>query len=738
MNAPIKGEDLKSCEYNWSLNSAASLTFWYLAAVLRRAGEWKVSTFQADQHVGTWVAVFPWVEYLSAPELIALQRLGGPVEWWAKESPEQTAARRPSIDEVFGLLAAILLSNKSLMTEDFGVLFPALRDTVSVEDFGAGNDGVLALADAEIGVLGDFRGKTPHDLRVMLRLSRGEVETLLGHVVKIVALPEGKLHSVVLMQWFEELDGREQSILLLHRCAREPQALGILAANHRTPLERIQELSEGLPGRLQAAAENSRALRAAVAEFDRVTAAPVLRTHLLDRLVWLDDLLPESDVNLLALLSNLREVNILGQWICRDDVRQRARQTLKILDLEDDEVMSGSVARRILTRHGWVAAHIDEWLEFCGIASQNGQLHYSAAAKAHLPAYGEMPVQEEESLLTTVGGVLSTDHVPSSATEGDHSAELQSAPLGAEVAEPTSRTTLSAPVSADALAIRAWARRNGFDIAERGRIPRAVQEAYNREVGGTFPASSRRGVTSPSPVSGDQPRVHNALAEEFEALASAMSTDERGVTFGSVVRYGEELPANVQKIVHRILNATLSEHGWIVEDAAPATHAANNGHGALQGTLKQRAWKVLEEADHPLSTASIVSKMGDLVNERSLKAQLAADMRFMRSDIDSWALSDWQLRPYTSVRELVGEEVDKAGGSVDSNQLIRDLTQAFSIKESTVRQVMSSSPFTVRGGFVQRLTDVAGEGKRGDEGRYGDSASEGVGVQLARDLGLDF
>lgn len=699
-----------------------------------------MSTFQADRHVGTWVDVFPWVEYLGAHELIALQRLGGPAEWWAKESPEQTAARRPSMDEVFGLLASILLSSKSVMNEDCGALFPTLRDAVSVEDFGAGNDGTLALADAEIGVLGDFRGKTPHDLRVMLRLSRGELETLLGHVVQTVALPEGKLYSVALIQWFEELDGREQGILLLHRCAREPQALSILAAHHRTPLERIQEISEGLPRRLQTAVEDSRTLRAAVAEFDRVTAAPVLRMQLLERLVWLDDRLPDSDVNLLSLLSNLRDVNTLGQWMCRDNVRQQARRTLKILDLEDDEVMSGSVARRILTRHGWAAVHIDEWLEFCGISSRNGQLHYSAAAIAHSPddPYGEKSAQEGESFLTTVGGVPSSAHVPPSVTEEDHSAEPQSAPLGKEAAEPTSQTTLSALVPADALVIRAWARRNGFDIAERGRIPRAVQEAYNAALGGTLPASSPRGVTSPSLVSGDHPRVRNALAEEFEALASAMGMDERGVTFGSVVRYGEELSANVQEIVHRILNATLSEDGWIVDAAAPAIHAENHGHGALQRTLKQRAWKVLEEADHPLSTASLISEMGEPVNERSLKVQLAADMRFMRSDIDTWALSDWKLRPYTSVRELVEEEVDKAGGSVDSDQLIKGLTQAFSIKESTVRQVMSSPPFTARGGFVQRLTGIADGGERGDVGRNGDSAGEGVGVQLARDLGLDF
>lgn len=699
-----------------------------------------MSAFRADQRVGTWVDVFPWVEYLGAHELLALQRLGGPAEWWAKESPYQTAARRPSTDEVFGLLASILLSSKSVMNEDFGVLFPTLRNAVLVEDFGAGNDGILALADAEIGVLGDFRGKTPHDLKVMLQLTRGEVETLLGRVMQTVALPEGKLHSVALMQWFGELDSREQSILLLHRCAREPHALSILAARYRTPLERIQELSDGLPRRLQAAAEDSRALRAAVAEFDRVTATPVLCTQLMERLVWLDDRLPDSDVNLLSLLSNLRDVNTVGQWMCRGSVRQQVRQTLKILDLEDDEVMSGSVARRILTRHGWAAVHIDEWLEFCGIAPRNNQLHYSAAVVTQLPddPYVERSVQQGESLLTPEGGVLFSPYVPPPVTENDHSAEQRSAPVGAEASEPTSEATLSASVPADALAIRGWARRNGFDIGERGRISRAVQEAYREALGGALPASSPRGVTSPSLVSADQPRVRNALAEEFEALASAMGANERGVTFGSIVRYGEELPSNVQTIVNRILNATLSEHGWIVDAAAPAIDAANNDHGTWQGTLKQRAWKVLAEADHPLSTASLMAKMGEPVNERSLKVQLAADMRFMRSDIDSWALSNWKLRPYTNVRELVGEEVDKAGGSVDSDQLVQDLTQAFSIKESTVRQVMSSPPFTARGGFVQRLTDIVDMGERGDVESRADSASDGVGVQLARDLGLDF
>ncbi|MBJ6620030.1 hypothetical protein [Streptomyces sp. DHE17-7] len=58
---------------------------------------------------------------------------------------------------------------------------------------------------------------------------------------------------------------------------------------------------------------------------------------------------------------------------------------------------------------------------------------------------------------------------------------------------------------------------------------------------------------------------------------------------------------------------------------------------------------------------------------RSLKVQLALDQRFVRSDVDSWALAEWGMRPYTTIKELVEEELDKAGGVVATSELIRIL-----------------------------------------------------------------
>ncbi|MER5991564.1 Lsr2 family DNA-binding protein [Streptomyces viridosporus] len=685
----------------------------------------KVSAFQAEssQQVDTWIDVFPWVEYLSAPDLIALQRLGGPAQWWEKESPTQTVVRRASMEEVFNLLAGILLSNGSLVVEDCKTLFPALRAITVIEDLNMENVGTATLAEFGIRTLGDLCGMTPHDLSVRLPLARGEVAILLSAVMHAVALPNVTSYAVAVTQWFNELDSREQSILVWHRCAHKPQELSTLATQHRTPLKRMQELCEELPHRLDAAMATSPALQAAVADFDRVTRASAPVAELLQRRPWLGDVLPGSDVTVLSLLSCLRHVEVQGPWICRPTVREQVQKTLHILNFEKEEVMTLSVARRILTHHGWVAAYIDAWLEFCGIPSQHGQLHYNGMSIT--PELGDLHEQEAHP--------APSDHLPTA--EDHHGTPQPGTPVHDEASQPFSPAG-GAPTRVDALAIRAWARGNGFAIGERGRIPRAVQEAYTAALGDAAPASSPREISAPPPTRDDLSRpLDKALAEEFAALAALMNPDEQGVTFGAVLRYGEELPPQAQEIVHRILNATLGKYGWIVDAATPLQISES---APARKTLNQRAWEVLKEADHPLSTAILASRMGDAVNERSLKVQLAADLRFMRSDIDSWALAEWKLRPYASVPELVGEEVDKAGGSIERDHLVKVLTQAFSIKESTVRQAASSYPFTVRGGQVQRLTDLEDETEQESASQADGPADKTVGVQLARDLGLDF
>jgi hypothetical protein len=120
-------------------------------------------------------------------------------------------------------------------------------------------------------------------------------------------------------------------------------------------------------------------------------------------------------------------------------------------------------------------------------------------------------------------------------------------------------------------------------------------------------------------------------------------------------------------------------------------------------SLKERAQLCLREASHPLSLQALAERMGDDINEGSLKYLLSTDASFMRSDTSEWALTHWGLRRYTSVRELVGEELDDAGGTIALEDLERNLTRTFTIKLSTLRQVASTSPYITSGGIVRRL-----------------------------------
>ncbi|GDY77084.1 hypothetical protein SAVCW2_51970 [Streptomyces avermitilis] len=588
------------------------------------------------------------------------------------------------MEEVFDLLGSILLSSRNLVEEECKTLFPTLDASTVIEDLDLGNRGAAAtLAESGILALGDMRNMTPHDLNLLLPLTRDEVAALLSVVMRAVALPNETSHAMAVTQWFSELNSEEQSLLLLYRCAPEPQELSTLATQQRMPLERLQELCDELPHRLDAAMATSSALRAAVADFDHVTYAPTPVAQLQQRRPWLFSCLLDSDVSFVSLLSFLRHAEVQEQWICRPNMLEQVKKTLHILDFEKDEVMALSVARRILSQQGWVASYIDAWLDFCGISSRSGQLHFSGMSIT--PKMGDLLRQDAQSVTTDHPAVAKNlDGAPQPGMH-DHDGESES---------PTSASRT--PAQADAVTIRAWARSNGFVIAERGRISQVVQDAYAAALGDMLPAASSR-ETPPLPLTRTDPSrsLDNELAEEFALLAGLMNPDEQGVTFGFLLRFGEELPPQAQAIVHRILNATLGENGWITD--AEEVPQASDSAAPAQKTLKQRAWVVLQEADHPLSTGELTSRMGDAVNERSLKAQLAADLRFTRSDIDSWALSEWQLRPYTSVRELVEEEVDKAGGSIESDELVKALTQAFSIKESTLRQVVSSAPFTARG-----------------------------------------
>ncbi|MEU2540245.1 Lsr2 family DNA-binding protein [Streptomyces iakyrus] len=385
------------------------------------------------------------------------------------------------------------------------------------------------------------------------------------------------------------------------------------------------------------------------------------------------------------------------------DLHRERSFAIEMLSLEAGEVMSLNVAHRILAERGVGAGGLNSWLDCCGLSVGDGKL--------------QLAEQDEKQRA----------HSDASA------ANLESTnPVEVDDAQSDTR----APARNQE--IRSWARRHGYAVGDRGRIPSIVHNAYIQAMGRTRPPGDVQ--HNPASQGQDDYVRYEPIAALLDDLAVALGVSSEGITLGAVLSGEVPLPAHASDTVRSILGAKLEENGWVI-DAIPAPNISNartDGSVSRRATLKDRAWNVLHETDHPLTSPSLASRMGDGINERSLKVQLANDSRFMRSDVDSWALSDWGLRRYTGIQNLIAEEIDKAGGSTLAEEVVKNLTREFAVKDASIRQMMYKYPFVVQSGIVRRAVDA--DRREGPEpsGQLTNEADPSAHIDLAKDLGLDF
>ncbi len=638
----------------------------------------------------TWVVLFPWMERLGAQDLIAMQRLGGPAEWWTKETPAETSSRRSDMDDVFDLLGSVLLGTRTLGFERIGDLLPTLSPSLLLQDVDPDPQRQLALAAANVRSAGELMGRTPHSLQDLLGYPRrGSVVELLGILVRCALSENGASHvadpGAALIQWFGELDDREQDVLVSNLCTDQPRSLSTLAVQHHTLRSRMQEICEALPRKLEAAAADSQALTDVLDAFDAATASPIRRQALLRSQPWLGGGVSGTELTLLSLLLGIRRtVATVGDWLFQGDLEQVKQRTREALSLEPGEVMSQGVAGGLLTKYGVEVEDLAPWLHFCGYPCADGQIE---APQDKAPAEALLPPG---------------DHVGGGFEDSDGSDLDDDLPMTTG-----GLSTSSAGPGLDGPSVREWAREQGYTVRDRGRIPTAVLEAYEAATktgsGRAAEDKDEGGDDSTGASAGN--RYASDLSDALQNLASYVREHEPQESLGSLLMRADDLPDPFRQQAHQILGAKVSEESWVPAALAPAAPTGEDA-GTSYRSLKERALKVLQAAEHPLASQTLASKMGEGVNVRSLKVQLALDQRFVRSDVDAWALAEWGMRPYTTIKDLVEEELDKAGGVVATSELIRILTRDFAINESSLRQVISRPPFTARGGVVQKLVEL--------------------------------
>lgn len=119
-------------------------------------------------------------------------------------------------------------------------------------------------------------------------------------------------------------------------------------------------------------------------------------------------------------------------------------------------------------------------------------------------------------------------------------------------------------------------------------------------------------------------------------------------------------------------------------------------------SMADHAAGLLAIAGQPLHIDDLHQRLGKDRALRSLANQLADDDRFIRSDRSTWALAEWQVEQYTSIPQLIGRELDAAGGQVGINELVESITGRFDISPSSIYTNVSSGDYEVLDGIVQR------------------------------------
>ncbi|MGW2965077.1 Lsr2 family DNA-binding protein [Streptomyces sp. NPDC001220] len=638
------------------------------------------------------------------------------------ESPRETAQWRPYLDDLFDALGLLTVADEVLRHRPIATLVPSLQGGDVLQTFLSGQEWLTEAILTAVGGSCDLTEMSPAQIESSVGLSRSVTTELMVTLLRVSAFGVSGATRVdlttPLADWFDQLDGSDKYFLRTIHSEGALRWLGEPSVRERALRTRMIDAPDKILDEFDSAAEGS--LRYVVSAFEESIKFPVRKETLLARHAWLGSDLPGEEFDALALLHGMRKWwRSQDGWFSRRTLSRLQSETLKILDLEQGEVMTLQTADRLLRaqRVQLHAEDLEAWLEYCNTMDKSSGL--VSRLEQVGPSEELQPVSlTSPEVRTAAGGSVSSATVSSGSI--------------------SSGMSLQASGNMNSI-IRSWARSQGYDIGHRGRISASIREAFEvalRSPDGVLIQEDNRLNMPPPRI--QETECGQSVVDIMMALSKLATVAFPEETLGSLLLRSNELEGRIGSLVEQLLAATVdpqSETGWVIHEGAPEELSSVHPSGSV--TLKERALKALQSAQCPLSLQRLAENMEGEVKANSLRVQIAADDRFVRCDVDAWSLAEWGMRPYRSIKDLVSEEVDLAGGEIATEELVGKLTTQFSIKEITLRQVVSSPPFTSRNGTVRRTVDLDDQRLAGEQGE-GEGHSNPSAVDLVRDMGLDF
>ncbi|WP_036332274.1 sigma factor-like helix-turn-helix DNA-binding protein [Microbispora sp. ATCC PTA-5024] len=126
-------------------------------------------------------------------------------------------------------------------------------------------------------------------------------------------------------------------------------------------------------------------------------------------------------------------------------------------------------------------------------------------------------------------------------------------------------------------------------------------------------------------------------------------------------------------------------------------------------SVNDKAEAVLAVAGSPRTPEEIQAGIGEDYSIVGIRNQLASDERFIRLDRNKYGLRRWGGDEYLGIREMIGREIERAGGEASVSTIVDSLTSRYEVSESSIRAYAGGPGFerTQRGWIRVAAPDQA-------------------------------
>ncbi|WP_292836845.1 sigma factor-like helix-turn-helix DNA-binding protein [Microbacterium sp.] len=120
--------------------------------------------------------------------------------------------------------------------------------------------------------------------------------------------------------------------------------------------------------------------------------------------------------------------------------------------------------------------------------------------------------------------------------------------------------------------------------------------------------------------------------------------------------------------------------------------------------IADRAAVVLAAEEAPLTAEDIHERLGVPRAVSAVKNALADDERFTRVGRQSWALREWGLKGYQSIKKSIAQIVDASPEGVALSTLVEKITAQVDVSANSIATYAAAHPFITQAGIVRRRT----------------------------------